>query len=94
MRALTKKQGVVRPIVVRCTYRRLANKLATKYGSVLVSESLRPIQLGVGTPGGCGALVDAARKFSGSTTANPPNICSCIYQVFRLQVCIGWMVWW
>ena len=70
MCTVTKKEGGVRPIAVGCTYRRLASKLAAKYGNALVSKSLRPLQLRVGTPGGCEALVHAARNFSRFTTAN------------------------
>ena len=53
-----------------CTYRRLDAKLAAKCWIALLSETLRPIQLGVVTPGGCEALVHVARKFSGFTPAN------------------------
>ena len=45
-------------------------KLAAKCGSVLLSGSLRHIQLGVGLPRGCEALVHATRTCSRTTSAN------------------------
>ena len=61
--ALAKKDGGIRPVAVGCVYRRLASKIGARYASTVVRGSLQPSQLGVGTPGGCEAVVHAARQF-------------------------------
>ena len=69
--ALTKKDGGIRPIAVGSTFRRLSAKLAANYGSAFLSGTLRPKQLGVGTPGGCEAIVHAAREFASGSYDEP-----------------------
>ena len=64
--ALNKKGGGIRPVAIGSTFRRLPAKLAARYGQAALSAYLRPVQLGVGTPGGCEALVHAAREFVSS----------------------------
>jgi hypothetical protein len=61
--ALEKKSGGVRPIAIGYTWRRIAAKCANKYAIESIGDYLRPIQLGVGTPGGCEAAVHATRRF-------------------------------
>ena len=61
--ALEKKDGGVRPIVVGCTLRRLAAKVAS--GKVLedMGALLTPRQLGFGVKGGVEAAVHSARLY-------------------------------
>ena len=61
--ALTKKDGGIRPIAVGSVYRRLASRLCARLVVSQTSDSLKPRQLGVGTPGGCEAAAHAARHF-------------------------------
>ena len=61
--ALQKKTGGVRPIAIGYTWRRLAAKCANAYALSALGEKLLPVQVGVGTPGGCEAAVHASRRF-------------------------------
>ena len=61
--ALRKKDGGVRPIAVGNTLRRLATKVGCKSMSTEIGDSLRPVQLGYSTRGGCEAAAHAARKY-------------------------------
>jgi hypothetical protein len=61
--ALNKKSGDVRPIVIGFTLRRLAAKCANAFGISRLDKYLSPLQLGVGTPGGCEAAIHSARRF-------------------------------
>jgi hypothetical protein len=61
--ALEKKSGGVRPIAISYIWRRIAAKCANKYAIKSIGDYLRPIQLGVGSPGGCEATVHATRRF-------------------------------
>ena len=61
--ALGKKDGGVRPIAVGCTLRRLAAKVGARPLSTQLGDSLRPVQLGYSTKGGCEAAAHAARKY-------------------------------
>ena len=61
--ALNKKSGGIRPIAVGLTLRRLASKCANAHAVSRLAAYFRPVQLGVGTPGGCEAAVHAARRF-------------------------------
>ena len=70
--ALKKKDGGIRPIAVGNVFRRLAAKIACRREMQLLSDELRPVQLGVGVPGGCEAAVHAVRCFSSNT--NSKNI--------------------
>ena len=63
--ALRKKDGGVRPIAVGNTFRRLATKVGCKPMSAEIGDSLRPVQLGYSTRGGCEAAAHAARKYLG-----------------------------
>ena len=63
-----KKDEVIRPLPVGSTFHRLSAKFAANYGSVFLSGSLRPKQLGVGTAGGCEAIVHTARELSSEST--------------------------
>ena len=58
-----KKTGDVRQIAIGYTWRRLAAKCANAYALSAVGERLLPVQVGVGTPGGCEAAVHASRRF-------------------------------
>ena len=60
--ALSKNDGGVCPIAVGSTFRRLATKVGSKSMSAEIGDSLRPVQLGYSTRGGCEA---AARKYLG-----------------------------
>jgi len=51
--ALEKKTGGVRPIAVGYTLRRIAAKCTNSYAASQLADYFSPIQLGVGTPGGC-----------------------------------------
>ena len=61
--ALSKKDGGIRPIAVGNTFRRLATKVGAWLSSAEVGESLRPIQLGYSSKGGCEAAAHAARRY-------------------------------
>ena len=61
--ALKKKSGGIRPIAVGYTWRRLAAKCANAFALTKLSNSLQPLQLGVGVQGGCEAAVHATRRF-------------------------------
>jgi len=62
--ALNKKSsGGIRPIAMGFTLRRLTSKCANAHVSSRLAAFFRPIQLGVGTPGGCEAAVHSARRF-------------------------------
>jgi Reverse transcriptase (RNA-dependent DNA polymerase) len=61
--ALNKKDGGIRPIVVGLTLRRLASRCANTMGTSRLATYFNPIQLGVGTSGGCEAAVHAARRY-------------------------------
>ena len=63
--ALNKKDGGIRPIAVGCTLRRLAVKVGIRPLADRLGESLRPIQVGVATRGGCEAAAHAARQYLG-----------------------------
>jgi len=51
--ALDKKSGGIRPIIIGCSLRRLASKLANSFGLARVSDYFGSRQLGVGRAGGC-----------------------------------------
>jgi len=61
--ALNKKSGGIRPIAVGFTLRRLVSKCANTHAVSRLAAFFRPVQLGVGTPGGCEAAVHSARRF-------------------------------
>lgn len=61
--ALEKKSGGIRPIAIGYTWRRIAAKCANNYATTSLNRYLQPLQLGVGTPGGCEAAVHATRRF-------------------------------
>src|SRR6218665_1554416 len=61
--ALRKKSGGLRPIAIGYYWRRLASKCANAHALVQLSNYFAPLQLGVGTPGGCEAAAHAARRF-------------------------------
>ena len=58
---LEKKDNSVLPVAIGCTFRRFAMKVVAKPLSAEIGESLRPVQQGFSTRGGCEA---AARAFS------------------------------
>jgi hypothetical protein len=64
--ALEKKAGGIRPIAVGCTLRRLTAKVACSRILKKVGSTVRPNQLGFGTPGGTEAIVHATRRFLGN----------------------------
>ena len=67
--ALEKKSGGIRPIAVGMTLRRLVSKCGSAFGVERMRSSLSPLQLGVGTPGGCEAAVHSARRYLQSMPA-------------------------
>ncbi|KAK3887055.1 hypothetical protein Pcinc_008820 [Petrolisthes cinctipes] len=62
--AIGKKCGGYRPIAVGIVYRRLAGKLVAQRMSLAVAAGVQPLQLGVGTPLGCEAVVHAVHEFT------------------------------
>ena len=74
--ALDKKGGGIRPVAIGSAFRRLSAKLAARHGTAALAEYLRPVQLGVGTPGGCEAVVHAAREFvtSANRSSDQPDV--------------------
>ena len=60
---LNKKAGGLRPIAIGYVWRRLAAKCANRSVLPKLVDYFRPIQLGVGIPGGCEAAVHASRIF-------------------------------
>jgi len=67
--ALEKKSGGIRPIAIGYTWRRIAAKCANAHATAVLAGYLQPLQLGVGTPGGCEAAVHATRRFVESMPA-------------------------
>jgi len=61
--ALEKKSGGIQPIAVGMTVRRLVSKCGSAFGVQRMRFCLSPLQLGVGTPGGCEAAVHSARRY-------------------------------
>lgn len=61
--ALKKKDGGIRPIASGVTYRRIAAKVACATINTEIGASLRPQQMGFGTPCGSEALVHATTGF-------------------------------
>lgn len=61
--ALGKKDGGIRPIAVGSTFRRLATKVGAKALAPEIGSTLRPVQLGFATGGGCEAAAHAARRY-------------------------------
>ena len=68
---LNKKEGEIRPFAVGSRFRRLTSKLAAMYASSRLAGFLKPKQLGVGVPGGCEAVIHAARHFVQSSNSSP-----------------------
>jgi hypothetical protein len=60
---LNKKAGDIRPISIGFTLRRLVSKCASSFGVNRLADYLSPVQLGVGTAGGCEAAVHATRRY-------------------------------
>lgn len=58
-----KKEGVVRPIAVGNTFRRLTSKLASASVRSEMSSKFAPRQVGSGIKGGCEAAAHATRTF-------------------------------
>src|SRR5688572_9047112 len=58
----------LRPIAVGLTLRRLVAKMANKHAQAACAPLLQPSQLGVGTKGGCEALIHATRLFLSNLT--------------------------
>ena len=61
--ALEKKTGGIRPKAVGYALRRIAAKCANTYAASQLADYFSPIQLGVGTSGGCEAAVHATRRY-------------------------------
>ena len=61
--ALSKRDGGVRPIAVGSVLRRLTAKIASKHAVEIMADTFKPVQLGVGVPGGCEAAIHSARDF-------------------------------
>lgn len=67
--ALKKKDGGIRPIAVGTFYRRLVAKIACRKMLSKLGSIFRPIQFGVGTPGGCETVTHSARRFINQHTS-------------------------
>lgn len=65
--ALKKKDGVIRPIAVGCTLRRIAGKVVSRRVMEGMGQLTRPTQLGYGTRGGAEAAVHATRAYVSET---------------------------
>src|SRR6218665_148072 len=61
--ALRKKYVGLRPIAIGYKWRHLASKCANAHAIAQLYNYFAPMQLGVGTPGGCEAAAHAARRF-------------------------------
>ena len=61
--ALPKEEGDLRPIAVGEVLRRLVGKCCANVVNDDMREILEPLQVGVGTPGGCEAVVHAVRHW-------------------------------
>ena len=61
--ALPKASGDLRPVAVGETWRRLAGKALAHEVAPELRNYLEPVQLGVGTPGGCEAVVHVVRQW-------------------------------
>ena len=57
--ALAKKDGGLRPIAVGETLRRLVSKCCCHASKAMAASFLSPLQVGVGVPGGCEAVIHA-----------------------------------
>jgi Reverse transcriptase (RNA-dependent DNA polymerase) len=68
--ALTKKCGGIRPIAIGYTWRRIASKCANAFAMSALSDHFLPIQLGIGTSGGCEAAIHAVRRYVQSMPAD------------------------
>jgi hypothetical protein len=61
--ALTKEDGGIRPIAVRCTLRRLVAKSVAKVDQEKMGGKMAPVQLGFGAKRGTEASAHAVRRF-------------------------------
>jgi hypothetical protein len=61
--AFNKKDGVLRPIAVGMTLRRLVGKVASVKAIEVCRAFLSPRQLGIGAKGGAEAIAHAARRY-------------------------------
>ena len=61
--ALPKEDGTHRPIAVGEVLRRLTGKCLAASVKEDAASILEPLQVGVGTPGGCEAVVHVVRKW-------------------------------
>ena len=61
--ALPKPEGGLRSIAIGETLRRLTSKVAVGLVSPKLRQYFEPMQLGVGTPGGCEAIIHATRQW-------------------------------
>ena len=68
--ALRKQDGGLRPVAVGETWRRLVGKVLSKKASDDIKAYLEPLQVGVGTQGGCEALVHTVRQWMGRNSDN------------------------
>ena len=65
MFALSKKNGIIHPIVVGNILRCLATEVGAKSISPSIEEALRSLHFGVSSKGGCGAAAYAACRYQG-----------------------------
>ena len=72
--ALPKEDNSHRPIAVGEVLRRLVSKCLASVVSEEARSLLEPFQVGVGTPGGCEAVVHVARKWLAVHAADPVRI--------------------
>jgi len=61
--ALKKRSDGICLIAIGYSWRKIAAKCAKSYATVSLSRYIQPIQLSVGTPGGCEAAVHATQRF-------------------------------
>ena len=72
--ALPKPSGDLRPVAVGETWRRLASKVGAKVATAELRPCLEPLQLGVGSKGGCEAVVHVARQWLQRHCADPSRV--------------------
>ena len=72
--ALPKPTGDLRPVAVGEVWRRLTSKVAARTATDELRPHFEPIQLGVGSKGGCESIVHVARQWLQRNRTNPDKV--------------------
>jgi len=72
--ALAKPDGGLRPVAVGETLRRLVGKVLASVVSEDIKSYLEPLQVGVGTKGGCEAVVHVVRQWLGRSRSDKDRV--------------------